>query len=256
MFVGEDEIVDVQGYNVATPEIRTDPFDVLDAGVLRKIEMVTESWQILENEDIDVRNPPQIFRHSWQNSLTECKTDERDMETDAKDDAEDDESSVVVSTRKGDSEGGGDEGVNIVYEGGIDEKVCVSLLWSGDCAGHHDACRSRETCLRCGDMEGCYHCGYGGPLYFLLRFRTNTAIIFGVLKGAEGCETYSANEHDRILWLSTDVRTVMQNIPLPIRSELEVATNLRANTILTALPALAHLPALVRTDIVPFLNYL
>jgi hypothetical protein len=32
-FVGEDEIVDVQGYNIATPDIRTDPFDVVDGKI-------------------------------------------------------------------------------------------------------------------------------------------------------------------------------------------------------------------------------
>jgi hypothetical protein len=141
------------------------------------------------------------------------------------------------------------------------DKLCVSLLWFDKC--DHNSSSRNNTCARCGDREGCGHCGYGGPMYFLLRFqmfrverRGPTSTAFGVLRGDTGCLSSNSNERDRTLWISANPHAVMRNIPLNMRSELETETYPRVDVIIKALPTLQHLPALMRTVLIPFLSYL
>ena len=59
---------------------------------------------------------------------------------------------------------------------------------------------SKRSRVRYKDMEGCYHCCQGGPLYLLLRFRIEGVTAFGLVKGETGHKSYDGNELDITLW--------------------------------------------------------
>lgn len=215
-----------------------DPFEVLDNKVVHMIEIITKSWAGRDFRDGDIRHPIMGFWPILQDRINKENNDDEKV-NDAKD------------------SGCPSKSANEEMKEICDEKIHISLLWRGDCTSHVDGMRSRETCARCENMERCYYCGYGGPLYFLLCFRTNNVKMFGVLKGAKGCESYDGNEYDRTLWLSDNVHAVMKNVPTAMRLELEVASNLRVDAIIIALaPTLSHLLPLIHTEIVTFLNLL
>lgn len=134
------------------------------------------------------------------------------------------------------------------------ENHSVSLLWyDNTCADYHDG--PREDCDRCEQRKGCYYCGCGGPLYFLLHFSTSKGNLFGLLKGESGCESYDGNEYEIILWLSGEISNVMENIPKQIKSELDEDIQQRTDAILLLLPSLSHIPHLVEAIIIPFLSF-